>query len=235
VSRNSLTPIVASLLLTACAHQRGETPAKLRIARLTEPVRVDGRLDEGCYERLAPVTAFKVASRPDAKAPATKAWLQWDERGFWFAFAAYDTTLVAEPLTTDEHAVDTQDRVELVLRPEGSRKYFCLEIAPGGAVHDYSARIYRHFDDSWSPAGATFAARRLADGYVVEGFVPVAALREMGIGSWRTGARFQLGLYRADFRPDALDDPAWLTWVEPNLPQPDFHVRATLTLVELAP
>jgi hypothetical protein len=223
------------LLLTACAHQPGEPPAKLRIARLTEPIRVDGRLDEGCYQRLAPVSDFKVASRPNTKAPLTKAWLQWDERGLWFAFAAHDTTLVASPPTSDEHAVDAQDRVELFFWPEGSRKYFCLEIAPGGVVHDYAAQVYRRFDDSWSPAGATFVARRTEDGYIVEGFVPVAALHEMGIGAWQAGARFHLGLYRADFRPDALDDPVWLTWVEPNLPQPDFHLRATFALVELAP
>jgi hypothetical protein len=102
-------------------------------------------------------------------------------------------------------------------------------------VHDYQARIYRRFDDSWTPAGAVFTARRTVDGYAVEGFLPVAALEDMGVRSWKAEARFHLGLYRADFRPGALNDPLWLTWVEPNLPQPDFHFRTTFALVELAP
>jgi WS/DGAT/MGAT family acyltransferase len=42
----------------------------------------------------------------------------------------------------------------------------------------------------------------------------------MGVRSWKAEARFHLGLYRADFRPGALNDPLWLTWVEPNLPHP---------------
>lgn len=228
-------PILVCLLLIGCAHRLPEMPPALRIARLTDTLQVNGRLDEPCYARLRSVTDFKVASHPRAKAPATKAWLQWDDRGLWFAFAAHDTTLVALPPSSDEHAVDGQDRVELFLWPEGSQRYFCLEIAPDGAVHDYAARVYRRFDDSWRPAGAAFAVRRTTDGYTVEGFVPIAALREMGIQSWRAGTRFYLGLYRADFSPEALNDPVWLTWVEPNLPQPDFHVRATFALVELLP
>ncbi|MGE5296827.1 MAG: endoxylanase, partial [Solirubrobacterales bacterium] len=126
-------------------------------------------------------------------------------------------------------------RVEIFIWPEDSSEYFCIEIAPDGAVHDYAARIYRQFDDSWTPANARFAAQRTADGYTVEGFVPVATLQAMGVHFWKAGTRFHLGLYRADFRPEAPDDPIWLTWVEPNLPKPDFHVRATFALVDLMP
>ena len=79
------------------------------------------------------------------------------------------------------------------------------------------------------------AARRTADAFAVEGFLPVTALHAMGVRSWKPGTRFQLGLYRADFRPEAPDDPIWLTWVEPHLPKPDFHVRATFAPVELTP
>jgi hypothetical protein len=69
----------------------------------------------------------------------------------------------------------------------------------------------------------------------VEGFLPTAALHTMGVHSWKPGTRLDLGLYRADFRPEAPDDPIWLTWIEPNLPKPDFHVRATFAPVRLAP
>jgi len=228
-------PVFAALLLTACAHSPRDPAMALRVARLTEPLQVDGRLDEPCYQRVIPVTDFKVASRPGVEGRPTRAWLQWNEAGLWFAFAAQDSGIVAAPPTGDEHAVDAQDRVEIFLWPEESQKYFCLEIAPDGAVHDYAARIYRRFDDSWTPAGARFAARRTADGYAVEGFIPATALHAMGVRSWRPGARLQIGLYRADFRPAAPDDPMWLTWVEPDLPKPDFHVRATFAPVRLAP
>jgi len=223
------------LALTGCAHGPRDPAPAFGITRLIEPLQVDGRLDEPIYQRVVPVTDFRVASRPGAKASPTRAWLLWNEAGLWFAFAAQDATLVAASPTADEHAVDTQDRVEIFLWPPGSRRYSCLEIAPDGAVHDYAARIYRQFDDSWTPAGARFAARRTPDGYAVEGFLPVAALHAMGMRSWEPGTRLHLGLYRADFRPEAPNDPIWLTWVEPNLPKPDFHVRATFAPVSLTP
>ncbi|MBN2130420.1 MAG: carbohydrate-binding family 9-like protein, partial [Sedimentisphaerales bacterium] len=176
-----------------------------------------------------------VASQPGAQARPTEAWLQWNEAGLWFAFAAQDATIMAAPATGDEHAVDAQDRVEIFLWPQNSPSYFCLEIGPDGAVHDYAARVYRQFDDSWTATGAELAARRTADGYTVEGFIPVVALHAMGVRSWEPGTRLHVGLYRADFRSEAPEDPIWLTWVEPNLPKPDFHVRATFAPVVLAP
>jgi hypothetical protein len=227
--------VLVMLLLTGCAHVPGDRATTLDITRLTGPLQVDGRLDEPCYRRVIPVTDFKIASQPGANASPTWAWLQWNEAGLWFAFAAQDTTLVAAPPTAEEHAVDAQDRAEIFLWPQSSRRYFCLEIAPDGAVHDYAARIYRRFDDSWTPAGARLAARRTAEGYTMEGFIPAAALHALGVRSWKRGTRLHLGLYRADFRPEAPDNPIWLTWVEPNLPKPDFHVRATFAPVSLAP
>jgi hypothetical protein len=228
-------PVLFMLLLTACAHGPRESGIALRITRLTEPLQVDGRLDEPCYQRVIPVTDFKVASQPSAEASPTQAWLQWSKAGLWFAFAAQDATITASAPTTDEHAVDVQDRVEIFLWPENSWSYFCLEIAPDGAVHDYAARIYRRFDDSWTPVGAKTATRRTPEGYTVEGFIPVVALHAMGLSFWQLDTRLHAGLYRADFRSEAPEDPIWLTWVEPNLPKPDFHVRATFAPVVLAP
>lgn len=223
------------ILLTGCAHVSRDPVMALHITRLSEPLHVDGRLDEPGYQRVTPVADFKVASQPGVEAQPTRAWLQWNEAGLWFAFAAQDATIVSAPPTEDEHAVDSQDRVEIFLWPENSRRYFCIEIAPDGAVHDYAARIYRRFDDSWTSSDTRLAAQRTADGYAVEGLVPVAALHAMGVRLWRPGTRLHVGLYRADFRSETPEDPTWLTWVEPNLPKPDFHVRATFAPVVLAP
>ena len=109
----------AAVLLASCAHAPS-TPerAALRVPCLVGRVAVDGRLGEACYRQFAPVTDFKVASHPDAVAPETKAWLFRNETEFWFAFAVRDDAIVAAPPSRDEHAVDTQDRVELFLWPE---------------------------------------------------------------------------------------------------------------------
>ncbi|MGE5295524.1 MAG: hypothetical protein ACM3VT_11905, partial [Solirubrobacterales bacterium] len=147
----TLAPLffLAVILLSGCTHVPHSPAVTLHIAGLSEPLHVDGRLGEPVYGRVVPVTDFKVASRPDAQTQPTRAWLRWNEAGLWFAFAARDTTLVAAPPSENEHAVDSQDRVEIFIWPEDSSEYFCIEIAPDGAVHDYAARIYRQFDDSW--------------------------------------------------------------------------------------
>ena len=194
---------------------------------------VDGRLDESRYRSHPFAMDFKPACRSGVMVPETKTWLWWNESGLWFAFAAKDDRIVAAPPTEDEHAVDRQDRVEVFLWPEGSESYFCVEIAPGGAVHDYSARIYRRFNDAWRPEGGQFAARQTAGGYVVEGFLPASALRAMGFATWKPGTHFQLGLFRADFDPDDPGNPLWLTWIDPQLPQADFHVCGAFARVTL--
>lgn len=196
---------------------------------------VDGRLDESWY-RSAPFTAsFKAASRIGATVPETKAWLWWNDRGLGFAFMANDDQLKILPPSADEHAVDVQDRVEVFLWPEKNEQYYCMEIAPSGAVHDYSARYYRRFNDTWYPEGAQFAGQPTPQGYSVEGFLPVSALLRMGIAPWKSGTRFRLGLFRADFSPGSEENPLWLTWIDPKLPKADFHVRETFESVVLCP
>ena len=57
----------------------------------------------------------------------------------------------------------------------------------------------------------------------------------MGVKTWGAGTRLRLGLFRADFRPGAPEDPVWLTWIDPCLPQADFHVREAFAPIQLAP
>src|SRR5262249_6903697 len=126
---------------------------------------------------------------------------------------------------TNEHDVDDQDRVELFF---GSGReadaYGCLEISPSGAVHDYRAHFYRRFEDAWAPAGWSHAVTRTSKGYQVEATVPRAALEEFGLRLER-GARWRVGLFRADFSiKNGRVTPTWITWVDPHTPEPDFHV-----------
>lgn len=223
-----------ALLLSSCVHHTQTSAASHPVLMLRAPLTVDGCLEETVYGQEPFTADFKVASMVRVKAPETRAWLWWDQDGLWFAFAARDDGIVAAPLTADEHAVDAQDRVEIFLWPEASPHYFCIEIAPDDAVHDYAARIYRRFDNAWKPVGAQFAAQRTPGGYAVEGFISVADLRLMGMKTWGIGTHLGVGLFRADFRPGAPEDPIWLTWIDPHLPQADFHVQETFAQVILA-
>lgn len=223
--------LVASLAsLTACRPEPGGSPPDLPevgIPRCDSRVAIDGKLDETCYHHEALVARFVVAGAPGESAPATRAWLFWDEDRLLFAFDCEDAHIAARAPSEVEKDVDPQDRVEIFLwsgRPEDA--YHCLELAPLGAAHDYEARFYRRFDDSWAPAGLRWAAAPTERGYSVEGVVPREAMEGMGF-KLRAGERWRLGLFRADF--DGLapgTEPRWITWVDRG-GTPDFHVAGS--------
>jgi len=223
-----------ALLMAGCAMRGEKSPARavLRVPALDCQVTLDGVLDEPCYRRAALVTDFVIAGEAHRRAAATAAWLFWTDDRLVFAFDCDDPTPVASPPSGDERDVDRQDRVELFLwSGRETDGYFCLEIAAGGAVHDYQAKFYRRFDDSWSPGGWEYTVKVRPGGYIVEAALPRAALEEMGF-HLRARERWRAGLFRADFAPGKPDAPDWITWIEARTPQPDFHVAGAFgTLV----
>lgn len=207
------------------APSRRAPAAHIQVPHLACPIVIDGRLDEPCYQQAAHVTRFVVASRPRETPPPTEAWMFWNAEGIHVAFAAGDRDIRAKPPTSNESDVDEQDRVELFLW-SGRRddSYACVEIGARGAVHDYLAHFYRRFDSSWSPAGWKHAVAATQDGYRVEAVLPAAEFEKFGLEP-RAGARWRLGLFRADFSTvSPARPPTWVTWVDAGTPQADFHV-----------
>lgn len=232
--RSSLLRVAATswlVLATAgcatCRDPGADTPAAanvLKIPAVRGAVRVDGLLDEPCYRRAGRIADFVIVGDATRKPAATSARLLWNADGFVFAFDCEDTSLVVAPSTARERDVDPQDRVELFLwSGHGEDGYFCIEISACGAVHDYRARFYRQFDDSWAPGGWECAVKTRSGGYCVEARLPRAALEGMGF-HLRAGERWRAGLFRADFVPGNPDSPDWITWVDARTPEPDFHV-----------
>ncbi|MHB8521399.1 MAG: carbohydrate-binding family 9-like protein [Limisphaerales bacterium] len=208
----------------------------LKVPEWPGRVTVDGKLNEACYRTPPSVARFVVAGNPAQQPQATKAWLFWQPERLIFAFECEDADIVAPPPSRKEHDVDLQDRVELFLwsgrKPDA---YYCLEIGALGAVHDYRARFYRRFDDAWSPATGEYAVSRSAHGYRVEGALSRAAIEAMGF-HLEAGARWRVGLFRADFSSRSeRSQPTWITWVDAATPQPDFHVPESFGEIVLVP
>ena len=186
---------------------------RIAVPRTAHVIRVDGHLDEAPWRRAPLVSRFVIAGAPMRTPQPTRAWLAWSADALCFAFNVRDAALVTKPASANERDVDPQDRVEIFLWSGRARDgYHCIEVSASGAVHDYTARFYRRFDDAWSPAGLRTAVRRTPSGYAVEGMIPRTAMEAMGF-HLRPGETLRCGLFRADFRPDAPDAPAWITWV----------------------
>ncbi len=121
-------------------------------------------------------------------------------------------------------------------------------------IRSIAAQLYRRFDPHWKCKGLETAGLPLKKGYVVEGRIPLASLMEMGFPRLGPGERILCGLYRAEFSHDRsgkpvvqretihnrgrkLDGPppleAWMSWVDPKTPEPDFHVPSSLGWLEI--
>ncbi|MBI3119675.1 MAG: hypothetical protein HYZ00_13355, partial [Candidatus Hydrogenedentes bacterium] len=133
----------------------------------------------------------------------------------------------------NERDVDGQDRAELFLWTGNDKgTYFCIEAAPGNAVHDYAAQFYRRFDDAWSPGnGAECRASLTPTGYHVEMILPKAAIVAMGL-KLEPGQCFRMGLFRADYDRYS-GQPTWITWVDRDSASPDFHVAESFGTAKL--
>jgi hypothetical protein len=219
--------------LSSTNEERPLVVPTLRVPPLSGELLVDGRLTESCYQAAPLVENFTVAGHPAMQPQSTKAWLFWQPERFVFAFDVEDSAIVASPPSANKRDVCGQDRVEVFLWSGRKRDtYYCLEIGARGAVYDYAARFYRQMDDSWSLAGWKYAVFVTERGYSVEGEISRAAMEKMGF-ALRPGARFRVGLFRADFTPGGPAEPTWICWVDAKGPQADFHVAGSFGKVIL--
>lgn len=216
-------------------------------------IRLDGRADEPVWAQAVAEKRFAFPWKT-APAPETEFRALWDDEHLYFAFRVQDSDIVLVENWRDELDAVFEDRVELYFsRDDKLREYFCAELDPRGRVFDYRARFYRRFNTGWTFPGLEAKGDRRPGGYEVEGRISLRALRGLGFPLARPGVRIRIGLYRAEFRhdrsgrtpaPSALhtlgrqppDPPPieeWISWVNPNTPEPDFHVPSSLGWLEL--
>jgi len=177
-------------------------------------------------------------------APATRFRAGHDDTNLYFAFDVDDPDVVVlDKAIGKRETVDVEDRVELFFAPGAVDKplngklppYYAVEVDPAGRVNDYSVVYYRNFDGKWTMPGLGVFARRTNSGYAVNGLIPLASLR--GLGLIDKDGLMRTGVYRAEFsgKQGALN-MEWISWVDPHTPEPDFHVDAsfgTFRLLEL--
>lgn len=189
--------------------------------------RIDGVLDEDEWPEPRWETDLSFAWRPRA-APETAFAVVSDGGDLLFAFRVLDRDVVVAPGDpADESRVERGDRAELFLaRDRELSEYFAIEIDPRGRVLDYRGRFYRRFEKEWDCPGLEVAAGPRPDGYAVEGRIPRAALREMGLGVPSGSSVLLAGAFRAEFsrRANGPPDESWISWVRPQVSEPDFHV-----------
>lgn len=176
---------------------------------------VSSQLDDFTFpwqDRQCPVTIFRAV---------------WNDEFLRFRFEVEDDDLVLDDSGELHAAALGSDRVELFFATSRdlSTPYFGAEMEPRGSVYDYQAVFHRDFDDSWAFRDLRFSGELLEGGYQVEGTFSMQELKELGC---LQGHEIIAGVYRAEFShgPDGIIED-WISWINPKVEIPDFHVPSS--------
>ena len=155
--------------------------ATLRAIRLTEPLRVDGRLDEAVYEREHPMSDF-IQTEPQEGAPATEKteiWVMFDEDNLYVTFRCFETQperRIANVMQKDNGNLFQNDGVSFFLDTFYDRRNGVgFMIGPIGGRTDGQIT-----DERWNRDWNTIWDLKTADfdgGWAAEAVIPFKSLR----------------------------------------------------------
>lgn len=159
----------------------------------------------------------------------------YDDVNLYFSFKVFDSNvhIVSKDNSTD--SINNSDRVELFFRADSAMTpYYCLEIDPTPRIMDFKALPHKVFDFDWNwPAGDIEAkSTREASYFVVEGAISLQSLKELNL---LKNGKIETGIFRAKYNKTENNsfEPTWITWVNPNTEEPNFHIATSFGLLEL--
>jgi len=163
---------------------------RIHAVRISDPIKIDGRLDEPAWSQAEAATEFRQES-PIEGAPAseqTEVRVLYDSKNIYIGIRAFDSEpskINARDLVRDS-TFDTDDRIEIILDTyHDQRNAFRFAVNPLGTqqdalITDEGKDINLSWDGSWISAG-----RIDAQGFVVEIEIPLTTLRfTEGIDTW---------------------------------------------------
>ena len=159
----------------------------------------------------------------------------YDSNNFYFSFKVYDHELYIDLKDNTVESIGNSDRVELFFRADSKlNPYYCLEIDPQVRIMDFKALPNKNFDFDWNwPKGHIDVKSAIeTTHFSVEGAISLSSLRELGL---LNGNRLEVGVFRAKYTKTEKGDyePTWITWVDPQTPEPNFHIASSFGSMEL--
>ena len=171
--------------------------ATVRAVRLTEPLRVDGMLDEEMYETVMPFSDF-IQQLPDEGAPATEqteAWVFYDDRNVYVSGRLWDSApesqWVANEMRHDSFQLINNEYFAVAFDTFYDRRNgVAFHVNPIGGFIDYEISEEGQPNTDWNPIWDVQTGR-FDGGWTVEMAIPFKSLRFRSGGSQIWG--LQLG------------------------------------------
>jgi hypothetical protein len=156
-----------------------------------------------------------------------------NRKSLFFRFDVYHEYTDLQPDSDNSRLVLKSERVELFFKPNDNKKfYYCIEMDISGRIFSYRAKFHHQFDYAYEwPRGYEVACIKHAEGYRVIGEIKLDILKLFGV---LEGNKMQAGVFVGHrlCNPNA-EGFEWMTWVNPRLEVPDFHVPASFGIFEL--
>lgn len=214
--RRSLRRVLAVLLLSAAGTAQNPPaaglgqPPRLRAFRVSETIKIDGRLDEPAWEQAEAAADFRQEEPNEGQAATerTEVRILFDDRNLYIGVRAFDSDvrhINARELTRDS-AFDNDDTVEILLDTYHDRRNaYRFTVNPFGTqqdalITDEGRDINLSWDAPWISEG-----RRDAAGWTVEIAIPLSNLRfREGEDVW--GLNFARTIRRKH------EENLWMAW-----------------------
>ena len=168
-----------------------------------------------------------------------------NEHHLYFRFDVTDADVVLGEGANAMDKVIGSDRAEIFFSTGPKlNPYYGIEIDPRGEVLDYEAMFHRQMNFDWSCDGLVVATSLSEVGYIVEAIIPIATFKTLGcLHRDDTGDYLLAGLYRAEFSHAPASEPVipvsapviedWISWINPQVATPDFHVPTSFGMIRL--
>jgi len=172
------------LLLAAAAPLRAEDPEPVTVVatRLTQPLVIDGRLDEAVYRTIEPAPKF-LQQEPKVGEPATEQtemWVFFDDRNVYVSAWMHDSEpdrLVANEMRRDGGNMYQNDNFSVVLDTfHDHRTAFYFMTNPLGALRDGMVLDENNTNYDWATVWDV-KVNRDETGWTLEMVIPFKSLR----------------------------------------------------------
>ena len=155
----------------------------VRATRLTQEIRLDGRLDEAAYRTVRPITAF-IQQIPDEGAPAserTDVWVFFDENSLYVTARAFDSAppseWVANEMRHDVGQLRQNDSFSFLLDTfHDQRNGVAFLVTPIGGYSDFAITNEGNVNTDWNIVW-DMRTGRFEGGWTVEIEIPFKSLR----------------------------------------------------------
>ena len=155
----------------------------VRATRLTQEIRLDGRLDEAVYQTVPPISGF-IQHIPDEGAPGserTDAWVFFDETSIYVTARAFDSAppseWVANEMRHDVTQLRQNDSFSLLLDTfNDQRNGVAFLVTPIGGYSDFAITNEGNVNTDWNTVW-DMRTGRFEGGWTVEIEIPFKSLR----------------------------------------------------------